>query len=270
MGGATRRRLSLAAAFLLLAGVPARAGLVASYGFNNTLAADQGGVPALTATDPLGTNGFVSDTVLGYSRTVYAFNGNPSPVTDQAGLTFDNSGGLIPSNNYSVEMIFEFSQRDGAWRRIMDVNNRQSDNGLYIDPSNHLDVFPVVGSSASWTNNAYHQVVFTQSSGGTMTGYLDGVQQFSAVSTVMDINNPQNVVNFFLDNVVGGGQGEYSSGRVAQIQLYDSVLSQAEVTALHDNPFPAAAVPEPSTAAGALTGLVPIGLLALRRLFRRA
>src|SRR5207245_2509816 len=107
----------------------AQANLAATYFFNDTLAAQQGGVPALTATDPLGANAFLTDTVYGQSRRVYAFNGNASPPNQQAGLTLDTTS-LITPTNYSVEMVFEFSGGTNAWRRILDVENRQSDAGF--------------------------------------------------------------------------------------------------------------------------------------------
>ena len=41
---------------------------VASYAFNNTLASSTAGAPALTATNPLGLSGFVTDTVMACRR----------------------------------------------------------------------------------------------------------------------------------------------------------------------------------------------------------
>jgi Concanavalin A-like lectin/glucanases superfamily len=255
---------------LILVGVgQAKAGFEATYTFNGNLNAQQGGAPSLTATDPLGTNGFVTDTVFGHQRTVYAFNGNATPVTDQAGLTFNNSGNLLTPNSYSVEMVFEFTQRNNAWRRILDVENRQSDSGFYVDPSNNLDVFPVAGSTGLFTENAYHDVALTVS-GTTVKAYLDGQLQFAATTNVMDINNPNNpgnLVNFFLDNTVAGGQGEFSSGRVGLIRLDDGALSDAQVAANAANPFGSSSVaPEPASLTllgfGAVTLL---GYLGLRR-----
>lgn len=237
-------RLGLFAALLALGPAALQAGVVATYEFNGTLNADQAGVAALTATNPLGQNTFLTDSVDGNSRTVYGFRGATIPSL-QAGLTFDSTGLISSPDTYSVEMVFDFFGGSG-WRRIMDVANRGSDSGFYVDPSNNLDIFPVAGSGALFTASAYHYVVLTDNA-GSVTAYLDGVAQFTASTTVMNISGT-NLINFFLDNTVGGGQGEYSKGNVALIRVSDSVLSAADIAALAENPFPAAsAVPEPTS-----------------------
>ena len=228
--------------------------LNATYEFTNILDADQSGVPALTATNPLGQNTFLTETVFGQMDTVYRFDGNASPATEQAGLSL-NTTGLLTPNNYSVEMVFSFDPT-ANYRRVIDVQDRQSDNGFYVDPTSHLNVFPASGGGPNSFTPGYHHVILTVALDGTVKGYIDGLTDFSTTTTVMNISNSaSNTMNFFLDNVVGNGQGEYSDGKIAQLRLYDGVLTDSEALALSQNPL----VPEP--ASGALLGLGTVLLL---------
>jgi hypothetical protein len=244
-------------AFFLSGSALATVSPVATYSFNNTLAAQESGVASLNPVNPLGTNGFTSDTVLGQTRQVYQFNGNvTTPDTQQAGLSL-NTNGLVTNNNYSVNMVFKFTQGDWAWRRIIDVENRQSDNGFYVDPSNLLSVYPVSNGGATFIENTYHDVALVNSS-GIVSAYIDGTLSFSAATNVMNINNAGNLMNFFLDNTDGGGIGEYSSGRVALISLYSSALTANDVAYIASNPF-VPSVPEPEEYGMMLLGFGMVG-----------
>jgi hypothetical protein len=256
----------MAAVVLLAQAGTARAAatLKAEYLFNNTLASDAGGAPALTVTDPQAASGFTTDTVFGNSQTVYNFQSSSSLPSMQAGLSFDNTGGLITDNDYSVQMIFKLTEGDGTWRRILDVQNRQSDSGFYFDPGNRLNIYPVVSSGPAYTSGTYVNVALTVAPDTTVDAYLNGVLELSTTTTVMDINNPQNLMNFFLDNVVGGGQGEWSPGDVAAIRLYNGVLTQDQVNALNNITTPVA-VPEPGSLALLSSGLAGLAFIRRRR-----
>ena len=53
---------------------------------------------------------------------------------------------LASTRLYSIETVFEFDQFS-LWRKIIDFNNRTTDDGFYFDPSNLLDFFPVVAGT---------------------------------------------------------------------------------------------------------------------------
>lgn len=233
---------------------------VATWNFNNTLAASESGVTALTAIDPLGANSFMTDSVFGVSQTVYRFDGNRLPPSQQAGLLVNTTGLLNNDNAYSVDMVFQFESDDSTWENIFGVSNRQSDSAFYVEPDNHLQVYPAGSGPNLFTFGEYHRVSLTNDGSGHVTSYLDGVYQFDLATTVMDFSsysaeNPDRLIHFFADNLVGGGQGEFADGRVAIIRLYDRELSPTEI----------AAIPEPETYAMLLTGLGLMSFIAHRR-----
>jgi len=228
----------------------AAAELKAEYLFSNNFTSSIAGAPALVPVDPLGLNSFTSDTVNGSTRPVYAWNGNANPVTQQAGFTLDTTG-LVPTNSYSVQLIFKLTQRDAAWRRLLDVENRQSDNGFYVDPGNHLAVYPIISSVTPFTNHVYQDVLLTVG-GGVVTAYLNGRQQFSGASTLMNINfyNQGNTLGFFLDNVIAGGQGEFSNGNIALLRVFSGVATPAPALAIWSTPTNTVVISWPSSATG--------------------
>lgn len=232
---------SLTASLIVAVAVTANAAdPVATYQFQGNFNADETAVPALTPVDPQGASTFTVDTALGQPRTVWSFSGAGSPADQQAGLTVSTTRLLSPQA-YSVDFVAKLNDRQGGYRRLIDVQNRQSDNGFYVDPSNNLDVYPASGTTAAWTNGVYHHVVVT-TDGATVNAYLDGVSQFVSTTNLLNLdldpkNNPAQLIGFFLDNVAGGGQGEWSSGSVALIRLWDGVLTPSEAQALASNPF---------------------------------
>lgn len=232
---------SLTAAFVAaLALTSSAATPVATYQLQGSFSAEESGPPPLTPVDPQGASKFVSDSALGQTRAVWAFNGANSPVDQQAGLMVSTTG-LISPHTYSVDFVAKLNEREGGYRRLIDVQNRQSDNGFYVDRANNLDVYPASGTTAAWTNGVYHHVVVT-TDGTVVNAYLDGVSQFVSTTNLLNLDvdptdNPAQLMGFFLDNVANGGQGEWSSGSVALIRLWDGVLTPTEAQALASNPF---------------------------------
>ncbi len=238
---------------------------VATWNFNNSLAANEAGAPALTAIDPMGTSGFMTDTVFGQTRTVYRFDGNQTP-SQQAGLSVNTTGLLNNDNAYSVDIIFQFEASQSTWKNIFGVSNRQSDNAFYVAPNNLLQVWPVNTGVTPFTFGEYHRVTLTNNGNGHVTSYMDGIFQFDVTTNSMDFSaysgvNPDRLIHFFADNVVAGGQNEFSDGRVAMIRLFDGELSDQQVGELPNTP----PVPEPSEFLLMLAGLGLLGVIARRR-----
>jgi hypothetical protein len=219
--------------------------LVAEYSFNDTLAPTFGSAPALVSIDPQGQNGFETAVVNGQSQRVFRWVGDGSSPTLNAGLRLDVTG-LVALNNYSVEMVFEFLEPaafGNGWRRILDTQNRNSDRGFYVAPNNVLQIFNVVSGSTVFTTPGFHTVLLTNTVvSGTqeVKAYLDGGLELTSNTDQLNLdnaNNPDHLLYFFVDNLVGGAEQEFAEGRIAALRIYDGVV-----------------VPEPSSIALLLLG----------------
>lgn len=260
----TRLTQTLAAGLFALTALAATAATpVASYRFNGSLAADQTGAPALLAIDPQGKNAFETATVNGVSQTVYHWIGDGASSSTQAGLTLNTAGLLTDNAAYTVALTFEFAttaQTGGGWRRLIDTEGRRSDNGFYVSPAQNLQAVqgnPIADGSTVFTTPGFHAVLLSvapEAGRQRVTAWLDGRQEFTVLSDVFTLanpNNPGHLLSFFADNLDAGAQQEYANGRIASLALYDGS-------------FTPSAVPEPATAV-----LMLAGLGALARLRRR-
>ena len=209
------------------------ASLVATYNFQNTLNAAQPSAPALTAVNPRGTNSFLTDTVLGQQRTVYDLQSlNPG---QNAGLAL-NTTNLVNPNSYSFEMLFAFTDRPNSWRRVYDNQNRTSDRGLYINPSNRWEFSRLTTGTATSPNGPYVHMVLTVTDGRARL-YINGTLDINLLTTSMNLTTPDRVVNFFLDNTTDTSTTDFASARVALLRAYTNALSDSEVRDLAANPF---------------------------------
>ena len=115
----------------------------------------------------------------------------------------------------------------------------------------------------------YHQIVVTRGADGTVTGYVDGVQELTfddstsqdgVITSGPDSNGP--VIRFRRDND-SGPNDEATTGAIARIQILSSVLSSTDIDNLGCASGPSPGTPEapaafllPTSAAVLLGGLV--------------
>lgn len=208
--------------------------LSATYLFGDHLNPEQESAPALIPHDPLGFNRFEVADVFDSERVVYRLDGTATPARDNAGLMLDTTG-LFTPNRYSLEMVFEFVEGAGTYRKMIDLRDRLSDNGMYLNPSNQINIYPETTGTREIAVNRFRHLVVTNEAGPVQV-YLDGTREFSIASTsVMNIDNPANVLRLFVDDEVT--TGEYGDSRIALLRVYDGVLSAKAVAMLAKDPF---------------------------------
>lgn len=134
-----------------------------------------------------------------------------------------------------------------------------ADSGFTAGANFDSDVrYQLAGGYDSATGDAFFYV--TPLSGGTLTSLIGSTGSFSA-GAAQDSGS----LSLGTKNTAVGYDGNGAGFDVADLQLYQGLLSSADLLALANNP--GSAIPEPSSAA-VLLGLAAAGLVAARR--RRA
>lgn len=192
----------------------------ADYLFQGSLESSIGTAPKLVAVEE-GSSVFTVDAATG--TTVLRFAGS-------RGLALRPTTGIVRDSAYTIELLFRFDfvSRD---RKVIDFDDGSADAGLYV-LDGCLTFLPRQPDALTpIAPNAYVQVVLTRDPGGRVTGYLNGIRQFAfedrgGLATV----GRSNTLRFFADD--HSTTGEYSSGAVSQIRLFDRALTENDVSAL--------------------------------------
>jgi len=146
------------------------------------------------------------------------------------GLRLAPTTRVIGSSDYTIELLFRFDLVAG-YRKILDFKSGTVDDGMYV-LDGCLTFYPIEqpGLTAIGTDS-FVQVVLTRDSTGRVVGYVNGVRQFAFADRrgLAEVNG-RKTLGFFVDDVTT--TGEYSSGAVSQIRLFDVSLTANEVAAL--------------------------------------
>jgi hypothetical protein len=191
----------------------------ADYLFQGSLGSSLGTVPDLVEVEG-GSSVFTVDGRTGI--TVLRFAGG-------RGLALAPTTRVIRSSEYTIELLFRFDLLAG-YRKIIDFKDGSADDGLYV-LDGCLTFFPKVQDALTKIGSDYVQIVLSRSPADRVVGYVNGVRQFAfddrgGLAKV----SGSNTLRFFVDDVTT--TGEWSSGAVSQIRLFDRALTANEVATL--------------------------------------
>lgn len=233
---------SLIAAALLCAAGASHAALIHQYELNGDLKDAKGGADLTAFGKAPGPD-------------TYAFTSNE-------GLQLQYALGSV----YTIDMEFRLAFNNINWQRILNFQYGTGDHGLYMS----TDKFCFYRGSCTYGNTFMPQqdirLTVTRDSNSLVTFYQDGVSMISFqdglglngqtdLADEIDPRYPSNpprkrLLSFFKDD----GAGEFATGSVDFIHLYDTALSQQQVAALNT-----ADVPEPAPLGLLGAGLALIG-----------
>ena len=163
---------------------------------------------------------------LGVNR--YTFGANQ-------GLSLTN--GLVDTSDYSIVVVFEFDSLSPTWKKVIDFQQLSEDFGVYIedDALSFFTLFSSPGGPDMVTANTDSQIVLTRDSATqTVSGYLNGVLQWTSADPTGQAVSISNVLNFFEDDF---DDLEAQSGSVDSIAIHDGALSADEVGFLFADGF---------------------------------
>ncbi|HEX4794261.1 MAG TPA: SdrD B-like domain-containing protein [Humisphaera sp.] len=141
----------------------------------------------------------------------------------------------INANSYSIEMRVKIATIAG-YEKLIDFKNLGSDTGLY-DLNGHLNFYNFsTGTATPIVANTFFDLVLTRnSSTKVVTGYVNGIQQFTFVDTSAagTFTGPA----WFLHDDTHTNH-EASAGTLTRLRIYNGPLTAAQVLALHNGGTP--------------------------------
>ncbi|MEO7996302.1 MAG: PEP-CTERM sorting domain-containing protein [Gemmatimonadaceae bacterium] len=207
------------------------------------------------------TQSWAQDHIYNLNGTYADANGGPSLAAiggtlGANGFSFGFNEGLsltgVFGSSYTVAMRFRFDDVTG-YRRIIDFQNRTSDNGPYVldGAANFYNI--ATGPTAPYAPNQMGLTILTRTQTGLFTAYFGGAMQYQFADNLSDGVPAGNTVNFFQDDLAFAN--EASAGFVDYIGTWDRALSSREVAAFVPG-GPVTTTPEPSSML-----LVGVGIL---------
>lgn len=202
----------------------AGAAQVADYRFNNNLHSTIAGAPSLSV---IGAgSGFAIEEVFGQSQVVFKHSG-------MSGLALTPTTDILANPGvYTIVMRVRHEAVDHAFVKYIDYSAGTDEAGLY-DGAGFLDFYPLGSGPDPLIGTDYLDLAITRDADGTLSGYVDGVEQFTLGDAHDEraVIDASNTLRFVLDDDVNGAL-ETAPGAVARIRIWDTALNAEQIAGL--------------------------------------
>jgi hypothetical protein len=193
------------------------------------------------------------------------------------GYSFGANQGLTLSNVFSRDRSYSLVLRSrfddiGGWRKMVDFQDRSSDNGFYsYFGSADLDPYTLRYAADYVPGVMATSVITRDASDLFLRIYVDGLLRYTITDGghYANFGAPGGIARFFQDDAVTA-QSEATSGFVSYLATYDDVLSDEEVADIHrqlsaEDAQGIVTTPEPGSMALVATGALLAGMARRRR-----
>jgi hypothetical protein len=194
------------------------------YEFNGSLNGIGSGAPSL---QQINTTSFVVDNVPSnpIPDTLLQFNKN-------AGIKFiDNGNSILADSTYAFEMLVKFDNLS-TWSRVVDYFGGTSDEGIYILNGKINYYARALANNATIIDNEYlHLTIMRNNQNKAVRVFANGTLAYNVFDTFgvgIGYGSPR-AINFFADDTVVAN--EASSGKIAWLNVYDSLLTDSAINA---------------------------------------
>jgi len=194
-----------------------------------------GGPTATVLTE--GQPGFVGGSFVTQTLTANACPSTPTVrgwrFPARGGLRHPNMAPVIATGSYTISMLVRFTTVPGGYLRLIDFSNSTLDTGIYV-LGNGVSFYPVgTYAMGSFTSNRDTFVTLTRDAATRVVNlYINGMPAGTYTDTMNLYAPTSGALYFFLDNTTGPAAiTESGEGTVAYIQVADTPLSPAQVTA---------------------------------------
>ena len=179
--------------------------------------------------------GALSASATSYTLThLYDFNGNYNDtlggpaITSYGGnlgtfgyYTFGANQGLsLPqsafnASSWAIEIYGEFTAENGTWKKLADFSGLASDDGWYFGPGADMEMWDVAFGPCCQlqVGTPFLIDLFRDGTTGVVSGYFNGVLQWSFVDSSGEYIINSSGVSFFIDDFATG-QNEAAPGVV--------------------------------------------------------
>ena len=195
----------------------------AIFSFNQSLKDSRGN---LEFTETGTGSSFGVETVMGSERTVRTYNeGN--------GLRLPVGNAVVVSDTYTLHMRIRLDDVTSR-RKLIDFSDGASDNGLYLEDGRLVFLNGSTNGATVIANDEWADVAMTRDASGNVTGYVNGVEQWTFTDAGNEAQLDAGPLVFFADDDTTGD--EHPSGGIVCTQMIDGALAAPDVGAL-DCPF---------------------------------